>query len=188
MKPRASSDRLSRLLSSSTAGGRLGPELAALPDLEQHLERLLSAARAAWPGIDVDDAVYLERLAAHLASECDARAALGSVHASDLYLAVACTAGNPKALSALERCQISQVPRALSRLSPTADFVEEVKQQLRDRLLVREARAKVLKWTQLELARMGLVRAELESIVRGVSGQLDVSLQRVLGEPEGDDE
>ena len=104
--------------------------------LEEALATLLASAKAAWPSFAVDDHAFLEDVRAKLGADGDVLDDLTSLHAADLYLAAACASHDPKALAEFERLYVAEVPRSLSRLAPTADFVKEVQQALRDKLLV----------------------------------------------------
>lgn len=59
-----------------------------------------------------------------------------SAHASDLYLACACSEQNPTALAAFDQMFIPTVRDAVARIERSHDFVAEVQQMLRERLLV----------------------------------------------------
>lgn len=117
-----------------TLAERGGGEVAAL---EVRLDHLLVQAQSAWPGIDVPDDVLLAHLEEMAGQAGDP--ALSSLEVSDLYLAVACASGHAKALAAFEKHHIAKVPQLLGRLRPTADFVEEVQQVLREKLLLPQA-------------------------------------------------
>ena len=54
----------------------------------------------------------------------------------DLALAAACAAGDRQALIELERTMIEPVPKAIARLRPEPRLVDEVRQALREKLLV----------------------------------------------------
>jgi len=93
---------------------------------------MLDAARAAWPGVELAEDLYVAWL--------DERAAGDAVrHASDLYLACACVHGVPRALAAFEAAFMSRVPAFLARMKPAASLVDEVCQRLRERLLMSSA-------------------------------------------------
>jgi RNA polymerase sigma-70 factor, ECF subfamily len=120
-----------------------GAELVVVPDPE--LERLLgdtiAAARAAWPAVAVDDDAFLGHLAAALrrgaASSVEAWLARGT--ASELYLACACAAGNPVALAAFDAHYLAGLDATLARLDLPRWVVDDVKQDVRQRLLVGDA-------------------------------------------------
>src|SRR5262249_54950430 len=90
----------------------------------------LAEARAAWPRVRFDEARFAARLAEQIATEGDLD------HAADLLLATACAAGDPAAHAALEEHYLADVPAALGRFRPSRDFVREVLQALRTKLLV----------------------------------------------------
>jgi RNA polymerase sigma-70 factor (ECF subfamily) len=83
--------------------------------------------RAAWPGVTVDTG----RFAAHVARLSDD----GELH-EDLYLACACAAGDAAALQVFERQILGEVGRFVRRIDPSPELAEEVRQALRERLLV----------------------------------------------------
>jgi RNA polymerase sigma-70 factor, ECF subfamily len=94
----------------------------------------LAAARAAWPGVVVDDAAFTAWVTTRLApSESPSQ-----LHLGDLYLACACAAGDATAIAALERSFLVDVPRWLARMDGGDAFADEVRQQLRERLLTGE--------------------------------------------------
>lgn len=82
------------------------------------------AARAAWP----DVRLAFEAFASHLTG--------AGPHTTDLYLACACAEGDAAALAAFDRIYVVAVREALARIDRSHDFVGEVQQILRERLLV----------------------------------------------------
>ncbi len=106
-----------------------------LDALEVRLSRLLDAARERWPGVTLDGPVFVAHLARHLPE----RAALESLepsHLADLYLACACTHGLPSALAAFESTFLPEVAVAVGRMKLPPGTVDEVRQQLRQKMLV----------------------------------------------------
>lgn len=83
-------------------------------------------ARAAWPGIDVSLAAFAARVDGERSR----------ANAGDLYLACACSEGNPRALAEFDRQYIGCVRDAIARIDRSYDFIAEVQQILRERLLV----------------------------------------------------
>jgi RNA polymerase sigma-70 factor, ECF subfamily len=61
---------------------------------------------------------------------------LSSLHAADLYLALACAAGVPEAIARFDRDHLSRVGDFVARVDDAAPLVEELTQRLRTRLLV----------------------------------------------------
>jgi RNA polymerase sigma-70 factor (ECF subfamily) len=103
------------------------PELAAL----------LDRARAAWPGFTVDAATF-ERYVSDRLGDRDVDGDF-ELHVEDLYLACGCVQGLPEAVRAFEERYLQQVPAYLSRVAGvdrSEALVDEVKQVLRERLLV----------------------------------------------------
>jgi RNA polymerase sigma-70 factor, ECF subfamily len=95
------------------------------------------AAREAWPGITVT----LERFASELARRLGAGATteqLVRTRAADVYLAIACTAGDAGAIAEFERAYLREVDIAGTKLRATPDQTAEVKAHLRRILFVDE--------------------------------------------------
>ncbi len=90
------------------------------------VEAMWSAARDAWPGVDVS----LDELTAHLDRHP------GATHTVDLYLACACARGDAAALRRFEEEILPRVDGALRRFDPSPAFVDEVRQLLRQRLFI----------------------------------------------------
>jgi RNA polymerase sigma-70 factor (ECF subfamily) len=108
-------------------------------DLAAWYSQMAALGRAAWPGIQVDDQRLVAHLGRHLADPGeDARVALER-NAGDLYLACACTAGDSRALEAFERCFLADLGTPLARIEVARATVDEIKQLLRDKLLVATA-------------------------------------------------
>src|SRR5215475_13564430 len=85
----------------------------------------IKAARAAWPTVSIPARAFSDWLAAH-----------GGSHLSDLYLACACLQGNAAAIEQLEGAFLSQVGGFLAGIDPRPEFADEVRQALREHLLV----------------------------------------------------
>lgn len=132
--------------------------------LQQDLDALLAAARLAWPGVPLDDAVFVAHLAACLPTEGDLRRGLAELHATDLYLTCACALGAPQAIAAFEREPLALVGLWISRIDRSSDFVDEVTQRVRERLLV-GSRPRIVEyngtgalvgWTRVAVVRVAL--------------------------------
>lgn len=124
------------LASAQDSPGRRPADRSAI---EQRLTALWQSGRSAWPGLELSAPVWVRHLATHLPAEEDAEDFLASVHATDLYLACACALGDPAALIAFDRSILSQVPAFLSRVDSSPAFVDELRQLLREKLLVAAA-------------------------------------------------
>lgn len=100
---------------------------------ESVLSAALAEARRAWPELAVDG----DRFLAHLAERARSSGTpVDKLCLPDLYLAQACAAGVPGAVEALERTQLDLLDGLLARLGATGAHKDEVKQRLRERLLV----------------------------------------------------
>ena len=106
------------------------------PGLEAALRAQLQRSRDAWPTVALAAPVFARHLGRHCPRETDPLSYLASVHAPDLYLACACGQGNVPALAAFDRTLLARVPVYIGRLSAPPALVDEVKQTLREKLLV----------------------------------------------------
>ncbi len=79
----------------------------------------------------------MRRIERHLGVDPDDEILRG-LHASDLWLATACEAGNPNAIAACERATFGEIDAAAARVNATPTLVGEVKQILRRALFVAE--------------------------------------------------
>jgi RNA polymerase sigma-70 factor (ECF subfamily) len=104
--------------------------------LDRALEELLEKARTAWPTIKVDRAAFLAHVAERMPAEGTADAAVGSLHAGDLFLAFGCAVGEPHAITAFEQHFLPEVAGYVAQIDRSGAFVDEVRQRLRERLLV----------------------------------------------------
>lgn len=95
----------------------------------------LATARAAWPQIAIDEAEFVQRIVARLPEHASCDLAR-SLHAGDLWLTAACAAGDPAALAAFEQQYMSSLDHVLASSGIAADLVDEVKQEVRRKLLV----------------------------------------------------
>ena len=104
-------------------------------DLEQILGALVEQGRAAWPELALPAPLFVRHLARH-AGRGGSPSSLRELCVEDLYLACACAHGAPGAAVAFERHQLARVSGFLSRMAAAPDLVDEVKQELRIKLLV----------------------------------------------------
>lgn len=91
----------------------------------------IESGRARYPAVDVEPA-RLEQHLAHLKIVVSD----DHPHATDLYLACACAAGDALAIAAFEREQIPVITAAAQRIDRSGHFVDEIVQLARERLLV----------------------------------------------------
>jgi RNA polymerase sigma-70 factor (ECF subfamily) len=125
-------DRAAQLAAFAREAGIL---LSVTPELETAVSEFIRRAHSAWPDLHVSDDVLLRHVGSRL-GDGDAVSALESLHAGDLYLACGCSLGDPRAISIFEREFVSQVATYLSRQDSLVGFTNEVKQAVRERILV----------------------------------------------------
>ncbi len=109
-----------------------------LPELEREL---LQRGRDAWPELKLEEGPFLAALREH--AEAIARdegrpvqEALAGLCAEDLYLTTACIQGERAALEAFDRHCLHDLESVLGRLQTEGAEADEVRQRLRQRLLV----------------------------------------------------
>jgi RNA polymerase sigma-70 factor (ECF subfamily) len=94
---------------------------------------LCDEAEAAWPDVYLPRATFAAKLNAVLA-ETGTTAATDLYHV-DLYLAVACSAGDPAAIAAFSRRYLENVAHYVRRFADHVALFDEVRAQLEDKLL-----------------------------------------------------
>lgn len=104
-----------------------------MPTHEDLLAVLCDEAEAAWPEVRLSRSVFLEKLAASSSFNDQVTTAVCHV---DLYLATACAAGDPAAITAFSRRYLGKVEHYLRRFSDSAALFDEVRAQLEDKLLL----------------------------------------------------
>jgi RNA polymerase sigma-70 factor (ECF subfamily) len=97
--------------------------------MKNTVEIVFESGSAAWPEVHFG----VEAVAQSLSAKTSAQELM---HPADLYLALACAAGIPAALSIFERHLLSEVAAFVARINPSPAFADEVRQRLRERLLV----------------------------------------------------
>ncbi len=112
-------------------------------DVRALVEAHVESARAAWPGLELERRAFIayatERLS--LGADCGGDP-LALRHLADLYLACGCAQGSTSAIAGLEARFLSQVRAFISGIDSSSGFVDEVRQALREHLLVaRDGRA-----------------------------------------------
>jgi RNA polymerase sigma-70 factor (ECF subfamily) len=119
--------------------------------LERVLKAVLARAKEEQPDLRVPDAAFLHYLAERVDPAVeDPIAALGALHAGDTYLACACSRQEAAAMSGFDRRFRRIVAEAVARMvDRDPDFVEDVRQALREKLFVgvRGAPPKILDYS-----------------------------------------
>ena len=104
--------------------------------LESTLATVLAKARAEWPQISLADELYLAHLAVRVDTEEPIESALSQLQVGDLYLACACSRGDPAALMEFEGRCFPELARAVKREPKLKESLDDIKQMLRERLFV----------------------------------------------------
>jgi RNA polymerase sigma-70 factor (ECF subfamily) len=99
----------------------------------------IPALRSVWGAIEVDDESFARSVVPTLAEAADPAEALATLHLSDLYLAFGCGTGCARAHAELEQFFMRDVARYVRVVDSSAVFADEVKQALRDKLLLPSA-------------------------------------------------
>ena len=104
-------------------------------ELERHLESLCGAGEGAWPGVAVPRVELVAYIGAGLSSVGDAMD-IDEATAGEMYLACACSRGDAAALASFEAHYLSAVTGAVAHMKLAAAMVDDVRQQVREKLLV----------------------------------------------------
>jgi RNA polymerase sigma-70 factor (ECF subfamily) len=153
---------------------RAGDAPAESPDLEVALGQLVADSRATWPTVTVPTEIFLRHVAQRLPERGDPASAVRGLNGADLFLACACTHGDPVALALFDEHFLSPIVAYVSRSDALPDFTDEVKQALRTRLLV--ARDQILP----AIAGYG-GRGTLLTWLRMTAVHLAIDLRKALG-------
>jgi RNA polymerase sigma-70 factor (ECF subfamily) len=100
------------------------------------LRRLFEEGGRAWPGLDVTPDTFVLHLAARAGAGPSGAPLPPVERAADLYLTCACAAQARGAIEAFERAHLGVVGAYLARMRPSPAFVDEVRQQMREKLFV----------------------------------------------------
>jgi RNA polymerase sigma-70 factor (ECF subfamily) len=177
-------------------GAEASGRTRAIANLDEVLSALVETSRRAWPSIDLDPATFLGHLGRHVEIEDDLEAALRTIRAPELYLACACALGNRRATAALEDRFLCEVDPALRRMRLEAAMVDEVKQIVREKLLVADGgpariadyggRGPLEVWVRVVAVRAAMSQLRLRDPSRPGTG--DARLERALTSTSDDPE
>jgi RNA polymerase sigma-70 factor (ECF subfamily) len=115
-----------------------------------------------------------------------------SLHGADMFLVTACLAGDPRALAALERDFLTELPQAVSGIDRAPVFGAEVTQRLRERLLCPPlerlryytAVGSLAGWLRVAAKRLALDLKRREGAASRQTEQLATVLANVSRNPE----
>jgi len=103
------------------------------------LDEIVRSARLAWPTVELCPEEFVTHLVRHLPEDVPLATALAQLHTDDLYLARACELGDKHAVLAFEQHCMTGLETALFRYRAFTDLAAEVKQRVREYLLVGNA-------------------------------------------------
>jgi RNA polymerase sigma-70 factor (ECF subfamily) len=106
------------------------------PELERRLHEILHDCRAAWPGIELPEHVFIRHLAENVPDKGNLDDCLSRTYCSDLYLACGCAEGLPAAIAIFDSKILGEVPPVLRRMGLSTDRIDEVLQVVRTKLLI----------------------------------------------------
>ncbi len=106
------------------------------PRLHALIAERAAQARAAWPGVELEDSLFAAHLAACCPDETDPEAAVAGLQTDDLFLAAACARGDSRAIRHFERTVLPAAEPAIARIDASREFVEDALHEVRIRLLV----------------------------------------------------
>ncbi len=111
-------------------------------ELERALAGAISIARAAHPTIELDAEAFASYLGEKVGRTSDVLRTLAELRPADLALAFACARGDREAMEILDREVIRPAARVTSRIDAAPAFIDEIRQRLRERLLLSEGGAR----------------------------------------------
>jgi len=137
-----------------------------------------------WPDVRLP----LDRFAEHLSRSGIDELRLTS-HAADLFLVAACLSGDERAIAHLDREYLSRAVPAIARVDGSPSFIDEVRQQLRVRLLTGEkprlaryqAAGRLIDWIRVAAVRIALNAKRADQRMLPTE---DVPLSNLLGETD----
>jgi RNA polymerase sigma-70 factor, ECF subfamily len=103
--------------------------------MQAALRRGWETGRAAWPAVDLEEAAFATHVVSKLPREATGEE-IDRLDAAGLFLACACARGMTSALAELDRHVLARMPELLGRIQGSSALPDEVRQILRERLLV----------------------------------------------------
>jgi RNA polymerase sigma-70 factor (ECF subfamily) len=169
-------------------------ELDTITDLSKRLADQLAEIAAEWPGVPLDPDRYVERVAAAVTRRVDepVRRVIETMPAADLYLAAACTEGDPAALATFRAELLPGLRQALGTLALPPATIDETVQRVLVILFVGDApqiagytgRGRLRSWLRSVGVRTGRrLAGELHGDTGASSDELD-ELPAAVNDPE----
>ena len=170
------------------------PRFEKLEDLEERLDALVRVAQEPWPGLSISAEQFVAYLAERLPGDVPALELLGSINASDLYIACACTFVDPQALRRFESFYISEPDRIHAEFGSKVLDRDDFRQVVWERILVSaeneqpriasyKGRGRLAGWLRMA-ARRTLLNAIRDAGRKPVELAEDDLLSRMLSETD----
>ena len=103
--------------------------------MERAWSKVVARGRAGWPTINIADETFADYVRQRL-EPGEGAAEAAELHVEDLYLACGCALGMNEAVRTLDDRYLSQVGAFLSRIDRSSVFIDDVRQKLREKLLL----------------------------------------------------
>jgi RNA polymerase sigma-70 factor (ECF subfamily) len=119
--------------------------------LESELVRVVREASEAWPQLDVPDEEFMAHLAVCMPRNQDPVDCLRSMQSSEVYLALASSSGDPRAVDELMACVGPAVRSAIRRAGAPPGTREDLEQAVWERLFAKgvDGRSRILQYKGL---------------------------------------
>jgi RNA polymerase sigma-70 factor (ECF subfamily) len=104
--------------------------------LQDAIVSAIAGARRANPGVEIDAEHFARHLGQLVGANEDPLAGVAMLRIDDLWLCLACAAGDPVAIASFDTRVLGRVDAAIAAVDTSADCVDEVKQRLREKLFV----------------------------------------------------
>ena len=129
----------------------------------------IAEARSAWPEVELDEAAFVAEVVARLPPDAGPEQA-SAICARDLWLTVACAAGDPRALAVFDAKLLAPLARILRATGLEPDQIDDVCQELRRKLLVADGeRPRIAEYSG---------RADLRTWIRTSAIRTSIDLMR----------
>jgi RNA polymerase sigma-70 factor len=147
--------------------------------LAECLQTFFEAGRARWPSLPVEAEGLFSHIARQMPPDVDGLAYLRSLVAEDIYLAYGCAENLPGAVESFDAHYLSRVPVFVAHIDRSPSFAEELRQELRERMLVARSdgppriaeysgRGALMVWVRLSAVRLALNQRGRAEVVRRV--------------------
>jgi RNA polymerase sigma-70 factor, ECF subfamily len=107
-------------------------------DIDARLGAIFAHVERERPDLAVTPDAFVRLMAKHVGETPDVAEAMDALCAADLYVACGCAEGSRAAIDVFDKEYLPSLSGYIARVDPTPDFVAEVRQALRVKMLTRE--------------------------------------------------